>query len=127
MKLLKLKIPPPVEGEKLNIHQHFSPTDRGINNVFNVNCQSPHPSPGSPPPGWLMTHALYLIKCAMCIYFRKRFLMAYTRGALYTGGGGVIHGGSFVLVINKSDINKLTSYKQENKHVLRPFSTSIVP
>ena len=40
------------------------------------------------------------------IYFRKRFLMG-----LYTRGGGAyirgaIHGLSFVLVINKSDINK---------------------
>ena len=39
------------------------------------------------------------------IYFRKRFLMG-----LYKGGGliygGLIHGRSFVLVINKSDINK---------------------
>ena len=46
------------------------------------------------------------------IYFRKRFLMGLYKGCLYTGG--LIHGRSFVLVINKSDI----SHKQENKHVL---------
>ena len=43
---------------------------------------------------------------------------------LYKGGliqgwayirGGLIHGRSFVLVINKSDINKLVMHKQENK------------
>ena len=42
------------------------------------------------------------------IYFRKRFLMGLYKvgggGGLYTGG--LIHGRSFVLVINKSDINK---------------------
>jgi hypothetical protein len=38
------------------------------------------------------------------IYFRKRFLMGlYKGGGLYTGGLG--HGRSFVLVINKSVIN----------------------
>jgi hypothetical protein len=51
------------------------------------------------------------------IYFRKRFLMGLYKGGggLYTGG--LIHGRSFVLVINKSDI-KQVSHKQENKHVL---------
>jgi hypothetical protein len=39
------------------------------------------------------------------IYFRKRFLMGlYKGGLIYTGG--LIHGRSFVLVINKSDKNK---------------------
>ena len=41
------------------------------------------------------------------IFFRKRFLMGlYKEGGLYTGGGGLIHGRSFVLVINKSVINR---------------------
>jgi hypothetical protein len=39
------------------------------------------------------------------IYFRKRFLMGLYKGGLIYGGG-LIHGRSFVLVINKSDINK---------------------
>jgi hypothetical protein len=38
----------------------------------------------------------------------------YKGGLIY--GGGLIHGRSFVLVINKSD--KQVSHKQENKHVL---------
>jgi hypothetical protein len=51
------------------------------------------------------------------IYFRKRFLMGLYKGGggLYTGG--LIHGRSFVLVINKSDINK-SVIKQGNKRVL---------
>ena len=40
------------------------------------------------------------------IYFRKRFLMGLYKGGLTYGGGGLIHGRSFVLEINKSDINK---------------------
>ena len=32
-------------------------------------------------------------------YFRKRFLMGLYKGGLIYGGGGVIHGRSFVLVI----------------------------
>jgi hypothetical protein len=45
------------------------------------------------------------------IYFRgKRFLMAYTRG------GGLIHGQSFVLVINKSDINKSVINRKINMY-----------
>ena len=41
------------------------------------------------------------------IYFRKRFLMGlYKGGGAYIRGGGLIHGRSFVLAINKSDINK---------------------
>ena len=49
------------------------------------------------------------------IYFRKRFLMGLYKGGLIYGGGGggLIHGQSFVLVINKSNI-KQVSYKQEN-------------
>ena len=39
------------------------------------------------------------------IYFRKRFLMGLYKGGLIYGEG-LIHGQSFVLVINKSDINK---------------------
>ena len=50
------------------------------------------------------------------IYFRKRFLMGLYKGGLIYGGG-LIHGRSFVLAINKSDI-KQVSQKQENKHVL---------
>jgi hypothetical protein len=41
------------------------------------------------------------------IYFRKRFLMGlYKGGGGLIYGGGLIHGRSFVLVINNSDINK---------------------
>jgi hypothetical protein len=50
------------------------------------------------------------------IYFRKRFLMGLYKGGLIYGGG-LIHGQSFVLVINKSDI-KQVNHKQENKRVL---------
>ena len=47
------------------------------------------------------------------IYFRKRFLMCLYKGVgLYTGG--LIHGRSFVLVINKSDINKLVINREIN-------------
>jgi hypothetical protein len=38
------------------------------------------------------------------IYFRKRFLMGLYKEGLYTGG--LMHGRSFVLVINKSVINR---------------------
>ena len=59
------------------------------------------------------------------IYFRKRFLMGLYKGELIYGGGGLIHGRSFVLVINKSDHvrHKQVSHKQENKHVLRLLHT----
>ena len=43
------------------------------------------------------------------IFFRKRFLMGLCKG----GGGELIHGQAFVLVIFK----QLVSHKQENKHV----------
>jgi hypothetical protein len=45
--------------------------------------------------------------------------MGLYKGGLYTGGGGLIHGRSFVLVINnnKSARHKQVSHKQENKHV----------
>jgi hypothetical protein len=43
------------------------------------------------------------------IYFRKRFLMG-----LYKGG--LIHGRSFVLVINKSDINKSVINRKINMY-----------
>ena len=49
------------------------------------------------------------------IYFRKRFLMGLYKGGgggLYTGG--LIHGRSFVLVINKSDINKSVINREIN-------------
>jgi hypothetical protein len=53
------------------------------------------------------------------IYFRKRFLMGlYKGGGLYTGGGGLIHGRFFVLVINKSDINKLVINRKINMYYL---------
>ena len=42
------------------------------------------------------------------IYFRKRFLMG-----LYKGGG-LIHGRSFVSVINKSDLNKSVINREIN-------------
>jgi hypothetical protein len=45
------------------------------------------------------------------IFFRKRFLMAYTSGGLYTGGGA--YTGTIFCVSNKE-----VSHKQENKHVL---------
>ena len=46
------------------------------------------------------------------IYFRKRFLMGlYQDGLIY---GGLIHGRSFVLVINKSDINKSVLNREIN-------------
>ena len=52
------------------------------------------------------------------IYFRKRFLMGLYKGGLISGG--LIHGRSFVLVINKANHvkHKQVSHKQENKHVL---------
>ena len=44
------------------------------------------------------------------IFFRKRFLMGLYKGGLYTGGG-LIHGQSLVLVMNKSVINsKINMY-----------------
>ena len=50
------------------------------------------------------------------IYFRKRFVMGlYKGGGLYTGGG-LIHGRSFVLVINKSDINKSVINRKINMY-----------
>jgi hypothetical protein len=56
------------------------------------------------------------------IYFRKRFLKglykggpwAYIQGGLYTGG--LIHGRSFVLVINKSGINKSVINRKINMY-----------
>ena len=52
------------------------------------------------------------------IYFRKRFLMGLYKGGggLYTGG--LIHGRSFVLVINVQVRHKQVSHKQGNKLVL---------
>ena len=49
------------------------------------------------------------------IYFRKRFLMAYTRGGLYTGGANTW---TIFCVSNKQVRHKQVSHKQENKHVL---------
>jgi hypothetical protein len=49
------------------------------------------------------------------IYFRKRFLMGlYKEGLIY--GGGLIHGQFFVLVINKSDINKSVINRKINMY-----------
>jgi hypothetical protein len=42
------------------------------------------------------------------IYFRKRFLTGLYKGGLIYGG--LIHGRSFVLVINKSDINSIGGF-----------------
>jgi hypothetical protein len=51
------------------------------------------------------------------IYFRKRFLMGlYKGGLIYGGGGGLIHGRSFVLVINKSYINKSVINRKINMY-----------
>jgi hypothetical protein len=44
--------------------------------------------------------------------FVSDFLWAYTRWGLYTGG--LIHGRSFVLVINKSDIKKSVMNREIN-------------
>jgi hypothetical protein len=52
------------------------------------------------------------------IYFRKRFLMGFYKGGLIYGGGGggLVHGRSFVLVINKSDISKSVINKKINMY-----------
>jgi hypothetical protein len=47
-------------------------------------------------------------------YFRKRFLMGLYKGRLIYGG--LIHGRSFVLVINKSDINKSVINRKINMY-----------
>ena len=49
------------------------------------------------------------------IYVRKRFLMGLYKGGLIYGGG-LIHGQSFVLVINKSDINKSVINREINMY-----------